>query len=161
MAHAIIRNHETNGNEKDAKRDGYYITAPGGRLRLSQTLLAGYLEAQIKFEKLHSLIQSGLEQGADVEDGLLNAGIFEEFEKRPNWRQEFIKLGGDPKVVNANTPKKASYKTRVYDRGEEPKGNHVAPTKNGEKWIKPGTETTATEGGDVAEGGGEERKAAE
>lgn len=158
MSHAIIRNHETNGNEKEAERDGYYIRKPGGRLLISQTLLCAFVEAQTKLEKAHSLIQSALEQGGDVEEGLLNAGIFEEFKKSPNWRKAFIDLGGDPKVINASTPKKASYKTRVYDRGDKPDGTRVAPTANGEVWIKPGTETASDEGGEAQ---GETRKAAE
>jgi hypothetical protein len=158
MSHAIIRNHETNGNEKDAERDGYYIRKPGGRLLISQTLLSAFVEAQTKLEKTHSLIQSALEQGGDVEEGLLNAGIFEEFKKSPNWRAEFIALGGDPKAVNARTPKKASYKTRVYDRGDKPDGTRVAPTADGKAWVKPGTETASDEGGEAQ---GETRKAAE
>lgn len=158
MSHVVIRNHEQNGNEQEAFRDGYYARKPEGRLLITQACLAAFIAAQEKLERLHSFIQSALENGGDVEAGILKAGIFEEFKKNPNWRAEFIALGGDPKAVNAKTPKKASYKTRVYAGHDEPDGNPVAPTADGKPWVKPVAEPKADEGGESA---APERKAAE
>jgi hypothetical protein len=131
---AILNNVLAGGNEVEAVRDGWYVKRPDGRLVITQKALAAFRAAEEKLEKLASLVKSGLETGADVEAGEFDAGIFEESRKNPNWRGEFITLGGDPaKVLEATAPK-ASRRVRVFTpavKGEKPKGERLAPT-NGE-----------------------------
>jgi hypothetical protein len=129
---AIINNVIAGANDVDeALRDGYYTKRPDGRLEVQQTTLVAFLAAQAKLEKLASLIKTALEGGASVVAGDLSAGIFAEFAKKPNWRTEFVSLGGDPKAVNERTAKTESRRVRVYANADEPKGDRLAPTVDG------------------------------
>jgi len=129
---AILNNVLAGGNEAEALRDGWYVKRPNGRLVITQKALAAIKAAEAKLEKLASLVRSGLETGADVEAGDLDAGIFEEARKNPNWRAEFVALGGDPKKVLEVTDPKKSRRVRVFDpkdKKDKPKGARLAPTK--------------------------------
>lgn len=137
MAQVILNNVNESVNDVEAFRDGYYAKRPNGRLMVTQTLLVAYLAAKAKLEKLHSFAQDAMEKGGDVEQGLLDAGIFNEPKKSPNWRQEFITIGGDPKAVNDRTPKQDNHRFRIFDAGEKTKGDRLAPTPNGEPVAPP------------------------
>ena len=137
MPKAIMNNAIAGGNEEEAIRDGWYLKKPDGKFRVTQNALAAYRAASEKLERLHALAKDALEKGGDVEPGQFDAGIFEEFEKRPNWRAEFVALGGDPKAVNERTPKKPARRFRVYDpASEKPDGDRIAPTPDGQPLPK-------------------------
>lgn len=131
MAKAILNNVLTSINDEEAFRDGYYAKRPDGRLEIQQTLLEAYAKAKAKLEKLHSFAQDALEKGGTVAAGALDAGIFNEPKKNPNWRQEFVKLGGNPKAVNDATPKQDNHRFRIYNSGEKQDGTRLAPTADG------------------------------
>lgn len=131
MAQVILNNVNESVNDAEAKRDGYYAHRPDGRLEIQQTLLIAYLAAKAKLEKLHSFAQDALEKGGTIETGLLDAGIFNEPKKSPNWRQEFIAKGGDPKEVNDRTPKQDNHRFRIFTAGEKQDGTRLAPSADG------------------------------
>lgn len=133
---AIINNVLTSGNEVAADR-GYYAKRPNGRLVISQKALRAAERLRARYELVTSFISDGLKKGADVEPGEFDAGIFNEPAKKPNWREEFVKLGGDPKKVNDETPKQDNHRIRVFKAGEKQKGTRLAPTANGEPVAPP------------------------
>jgi hypothetical protein len=131
MSKVIVNNVIEGVNDVEAHRDGYYAHRPDGRLEIQQTLLVAYLAAVEKLERLHSFAKDALEKGAAVEAGAVEAGIFNEPAKKPNWRAEFVKLGGDPKAVNDATPKQDNHRFRVFNAGEKQKGTLLAPNADG------------------------------
>lgn len=131
MSKVIVNNVIAGVNEAEAERDGYYAKRPDGRLVIQQTLLVAYLAAVEKLERLHSFAKDALEKGAAVEVGAVEAGIFSEPSKKPNWRGEFVALGGDPKAVNDRTPKTDAHRFRVFVAGEKQKGTLLAPNPDG------------------------------
>ena len=124
----ILNNVIGAGSEEAAIRDGYFVKKPGGRLEITQKALVAFEAAQIKLERLAGLIKTGLEVGASVEDGVVDAGIFEEGRKNPNWRNEFVALGGVAKDILDGTDKKFSRRIRVFDTGDKQNGTRLAPT---------------------------------
>ena len=135
VAKVIVNNVLVSGNEVEAAvRDGWYIKRPDGRLEITQNALAAYRAAADKVERLHSLIKEGLYNGGAVEAGILDAGVFVEKRKTPAWRAEFVKLGGDPNEVLADTLPKPFKMVRVFDpneKADKPKGDRIAPTVDG------------------------------
>lgn len=131
MAKVILNNVLTSINDEEAFRDGYYAKRPDGRLEIQQTLLEAYAKAKAKLERLHSFAQDALEKGGTVAAGVLDAGIFNEPKKNPNWRAEFVALGGDPKAVNDKTPKYDNHRFRIFAAGEKQDGKRIAPTVDG------------------------------
>ena len=131
MAQVILNNVNGTPNDAEAFRDGYYAKRPDGRLEIQQTLLEAYIKAKAKLEKLHSFAQDALEKGGTVAAGILDAGIFNEPKKAPNWRAEFVKLGGDPKAVNDATPKNDNHRFRIFPNGEKQDGKRLVPTADG------------------------------
>lgn len=128
MGKAIINHFLASGNEvEEAIRDGWYLKKPDGKLAITQKALAAYLAAQDKMEKLHSLIKLALEKDGAVLGGEFDAALFEEMRKSPNWREEFIRLGGDPKAVLDATPKKPYTMVRVFKAGEKQDGTRKTP----------------------------------
>lgn len=132
MSKMILNNVETSGNEADAIRDGYYLMRPD-RLVITQKALAAYEAAIEKAERLAGLLRDALLKGAAVEEGAMDTGLFVEAEKKPNWRTEFIGLGGDPKAVLDRTEKiDSAPRLRTYVSGSKlPSGRQVAPTADG------------------------------
>ena len=138
MSKVIVNNVLTSENDvNEATRDGYYTHRPDGRLQIQQNLLVAYQAAVAKLERLHSLAKLALEGGASVEDGSLDAAILNEPAKKPNWRSEFVALGGDPKAVNDRTPKLDNHRFRIFDTGEKQKGTRLAPTPDGSPVLPP------------------------
>jgi hypothetical protein len=131
MSKVIVNNTLDTVNDVEAHRDGYYARRPDGRLLITQEALRAHAAAVAKLEKLHSFIKDALEKGGDVETGDFDAGIFNEPSKKPNWRGEFVKLGGDPKAVNDTTPKTDAHRLRIFVAGEKQKGERLAPSADG------------------------------
>jgi hypothetical protein len=102
------------------------MIAPGGRLVLTQAILRQHLAAKARTVRLMSLIDAALRRGARVQEGALDAAIFEESDRRPNWREEFVALGGDPKAVLDRTEPQSAKRPRVW---------HVEDKKPGGKRI--------------------------
>jgi hypothetical protein len=130
----IVNNALVSGLEFDEiVRDGKLIKRPDGRYMITQTALESYLRHAEEATKRLSLIKAALEQGADVENGVLDAGIFVEQAKDVNWHKEFMRVAGEDaaKDINANAGKKAYPRLRVYAIGEKQKGTRVAPTPDG------------------------------
>lgn len=124
----VLNNVLPSGNEEEAHRDGYYMRRPNGRLVLTQKALAAFLRHKEQMERLASLVRDALEKGGAVEPGPVDAGLFEEKAKTPNWRGEFIKMGGNPEDVLAATEQKASVRVRVWgEEDEKPRGVRTAP----------------------------------
>lgn len=88
-----------------------------------------------------------LYSGGDVEIGVLDSGVFIESATKPNWRAEFIALGGDPKTVLERTLKKEYYRTRVFLSVRPPKGKRVAPTMGEPLEVKKEDKEEETENG--------------
>jgi len=128
MAKAILNNVIQAGHEEEAVRDGWYVRHPD-RLVVTQKALAAFLRHRDQMERLASIIRDALNKGGDVEAGSLVGGLWEESSKAPNWRQEFIGLGGDAQGVLDRTQQKESVRLRVYDPAaeEKPRGHQVAP----------------------------------
>lgn len=130
----IVNNALVSGLEFDEiVRDGKLIKRPDGRYMITQTALESYLRHAEEATKRLALIKAALEQGADIENGILDAGIFVESSKDINWRKEFIRVAGEDaaKDVNANAGKKDYPRLRVFAIGEKQKGTRVAPTPDG------------------------------
>lgn len=83
--------------------DGHLVRRVDGRLVLTQAILRQHLLAKARAVRLMALIDAALRRGATVQEGALDAALFEEMERSPNWRAEFVALGGDPKAVLERT----------------------------------------------------------
>lgn len=120
---------------EDLVRDGKFIKRPDGRFVITQDALASYLLHAEQATKRLSLIDFALKQGADVESGPLDAGIFNEPAKKVNWRQEFVKVKSeeDAKNITAEATKQDNFRVRVFALGDKKatKGIRVAPTPDG------------------------------
>ena len=130
----VINNALVSGLEfEEVVRDGKLVKRPDGRYMITQKALESYLQHAEQATKRLALIKAALEQGADVENGVLDAGIFVEQSKDVNWRKEFVRVAGEDaaKDVNANASKKDYPRLRVYAMGEKQKGTRVAPTPDG------------------------------
>lgn len=104
-----------------------------GSVRISQRALRKFLDAQAEVERLASLLRFALLRGGSVEQGDLDTGLFRDKERKVNWRQGYIDMGGDAAALNAATPQTESApRLRVYPADERPKGRQVAPTADGQ-----------------------------
>jgi hypothetical protein len=114
-------------NEVEAKWDGRLIRRQEGELLITQRVLRAYRRSIGRTERLHSLIQSALTKDAAVEEGAVDAALFVETGRRPNWRELYVKLGGDAEKAVAKTPEKESEPhVRVFLRGApKPKGRRI------------------------------------
>ena len=99
---------------------------------ITQRALKIYVELQKRLDLISKELDYALYCGADVEMGILDAGVFVESARKPNWRTEFVDLGGDPKTILDKTPWKEYCRTRVFLSIKPPKGRRVAPTPLGE-----------------------------
>jgi len=106
--------------------DGHLVRREGGKLLLTQAVLRQHLMAKARAARLMTLIEAALKRGAKIQEGALDAALFEESERRPNWREEFIALGGDPEKVLAKTEAKISKRPRVWHvEDRRPSGKRV------------------------------------
>lgn len=126
----------TSGLEvEDLVRDGKFIKRPDGRFVITQDALSSFLLHAEQATKRLALIDFALKQGADVESGVLDAGIFNEIAKKVNWRSEFVKVKDEAsaKAITAESPKLDNFRTRVFALGDKKatKGIRVAPTPDG------------------------------
>ena len=126
---AVVR-HDT-GTRQVARWDGKLIRRLNGRLLITQRLLWQHQHAKARLERLHALVASALAKGASVEVKSLDAGLFTEMSRDPNWREEFVRLGGDPKAVLKRTPQEESRpRLRIWVvGGKRPGGRQVAPKR--------------------------------
>ncbi len=131
MPKHVLRNTDvTEFDVAELERTG--LVRPGGRLTLTQAALEAFEAATQEADRLAAMIRRMLLDGCDVEAGDLDAGLFVEQERKPNWRSEFVKVGGDPATVLAATPKTPTApRLRVFEDGDLPKGERVAPTADG------------------------------
>lgn len=150
MPRHVLRNTDVTGFDiAELERTG--LVRPGGRLTLTQAALEAFQAATQEADRLAAMIRRMLLDGCAVEAGDLDAGLFVEQERKPNWRTEFVKLGGDPATVLAATPKTPTApRLRVFEDNDLPKGERVAPTEDG----------TPVPVGKATEGDGEAKEAA-
>lgn len=130
----VINNALLSGMEFDeVVRDGKLVKRPDGRYMITQKAMESYLQHAEQATKRLALIKAALEQGADVENGVLDAGIFVESSKDVNWRKEFIRVAGEDaaKDVTANASKKDYPRLRVFAVCEKQRGTRIAPTPDG------------------------------
>jgi hypothetical protein len=130
----VINNALLSGMEfEELVRDGKLLKRPDGRLMITQNTMESYLQHAEQATKRLALIKAALEQGADVENGPLDAGIFVESAKDVNWRKEFVRVASEDaaKEVNATASKKDYPRLRIFAVGEKQKGSRVAPTPDG------------------------------
>ena len=136
MAKAILNNVLSSGNEVEAVRDGWYVKKPEGQLQITQNTLRAFNAAQDKMEKLAGLVRDGLQKGASVEDGSLDAGLY--VERDYNYASAFLaafeaklaSLNVDVAALKAEVKDKVGAKysnprLRVFDpanKDEKPKG---------------------------------------
>ncbi len=119
-----------NGYEEDEPElNNESLVHAGGRTVIRQELLREYISKMEEVEKLHSLIKQALSAGAVIEDGDIDAGLFREYRKAVNWRDEFIKLGGDPEDVLDIAKRQPFLMVRVFKKGEKVKGERVDLSK--------------------------------
>jgi len=132
----IANNKIASGLEvEDLVRDGKFIKRPDGRFVITQGALESFLLHAEQATKRLALIDFALKQGADVESGVLDAGIFNEPAKNVKWRQEFVRVKNEEaaKAITAESPKLDNFRTRVFALGDKKatKGIRVAPTPDG------------------------------
>jgi len=137
---------------EDLVRDGKFIKRPDGRFVITQGALESFLLHAEQATKRLALIDFALKQGADVESGALDAGIFNEIAKKVNWRKEFVRVKNEEaaKAITAESPKLDNFRTRVFTLGDKKatKGIRVAPTPDG---LPPRLVEKAEEEGESAE----------
>lgn len=127
MTMAVMNHVLETGHEVVARWDGRWIVKRDGKLTITQRTLRAYVRAKARIERVHALLQSAFEKGAAVEAGILDAGLYAEDRKTPNWREAFVRLGGDPEVELKRTKAKTSISMRVHRDGEKPRGEKIAP----------------------------------
>lgn len=130
----VVNNALLSGMEfEEVVRDGKLVKRPDGRYMVTQKALESYLQHAEQATRRLALIKAALEQGADVENGVLDAGIFVESSKDINWRKEFVRVAGDAAAqeVNATASKKDYPRLRVFTVSEKQKGTRIAPTPDG------------------------------
>src|SRR3990172_2683064 len=103
-----------------------------GRLRITQAFLEKLQARRNELEELADLMRKALMGGADIEDGLLDCGLFVESKREPDWRLEAVAAGVDPDEVMERLPKLPGFPSmKVFVAGQKQDGERVAPTDDG------------------------------
>lgn len=115
----------------DAFHAGVIKIVAHGRHLITQEALRRYQDKVAELCHLHTVLEQTLAaDGVDIEPGLLDAGIFAEEDKSPNWRGELVKrLGQDvvKEILDATAPK-TYHRMRIFPSDHAPeKGIRIAP----------------------------------